>query len=475
MHRDRVQPADFDDRGRQRHRKEDVGHNRKPRHAHDKAGQNPKRDNEIDVIPAQSDQPRGHRPCHTRNGQGADHKGNRQDDRCGLCDQRTHLTQGFKDARRRHHGLALQEAQRDHQRTGVPRGVVLPPHIEQAPDQKDHDQQEGPAALHHLAGRGQVFGFHPHQPLARGIGVDLQDQAKVEQRRRQDRGHHHGRVIHTDGDRHDKGNRPHHRRHHHPAGRGTGLDRASVMGRVADLFHGRNGDRPSARDVRENRPRQRPEKGAGHDRYFRRTAAVLAKARIGQIDKELPRPRGDQHARKDQKAQHDLGDDLGGDAHQPFGTEDMRLDHAFKRIGDAHQQTGEVIGHQRVKPQHQHHEQEGDAPRPARDFKHQQPKHDARVEIGPARLHDLPCIHGEPHADAKAHGGRHDVIDRHMGVRFHRWQRDERRRKEGADEDPVILPLDQTPPADGNAEYIGQPHPEAKGTQQHKSDAGERE
>ena len=390
-----------------------------------------------------------------------------------MRDQRADLPQGFKDARRRHHGLALQEAERDHQRTSVPRGIVFPPHIQQTPDQKDHDQQERPAALHHLAGRRQVFGFHPHQPFARGIGVDLQDQTKVEQRRRQDRGHHHGRVIHPDGDRHDKGNRPHHRRHHHTAGRGAGLDRAGVMGRIADLFHGRNSDRPRARDVGKDRPRQRPEKGAGDDGHFCRTTAVFAKARIGEINKELSRSCRNQHAGKDQKAQHDLGHDLGRDAHQPFGAEDMRLDHPFKRIGDAHQQTGEVIGHQRIQPQHQDDQQERHASRPPRDLEHQQPQHHTGVKVGPARLHDLPCVHGEPHADAKAHGGGHDVIDRDACVRLLCRQRNIGGGKESADKDPVILPFNQAPPANGHAKHIGQPQPEAKGTQHHKSNAGE--
>ena len=72
-------------------------------------------------------------------------------------------------------------------------------------------------------------------------------------------------------------------------------------------------------------------------------APVFAETGVSDINEKLPCPRGDQNPRKDQKAKNNLGNDLGRDAHQPFGAEDMRLDHPLERVGNAHQQPRKVI------------------------------------------------------------------------------------------------------------------------------------
>ncbi len=128
--------------------------------------------------------------------------------------------------------LAVEQlVEHEQQQRGVERRVALALHHQHHEDEQHDDEHEVPALPEGVATARQFRALQPLQAVARGIGVDLHEQAEVVQQRR-DRGRERDLgVAHVEELRHDERGRAHHRRREHRAGGGAGLDGAGVARR----------------------------------------------------------------------------------------------------------------------------------------------------------------------------------------------------------------------------------------------------
>ena len=143
--------------------------------------------------------------------------------------------------------------QHQQQRGRVERRVALALEIQQHHDQERDDEDVVPAVLDGVPDLRQLGARNALQPVARGIGIHLHEQADIIQRGRNDRGERDLGVADVEELRDHERGRAHHRRRQHRAGRRAGLDRAGIGGAEAALLHDRDGHGAGGQHVGDDR------------------------------------------------------------------------------------------------------------------------------------------------------------------------------------------------------------------------------
>ena len=155
--------------------------------------------------------------------------------------------------------------QDDEQRRGIERRVALALEVQQHDHEQHDDEQVVPALLDGIAEARQLGARNALEPVARGVAVDLHEQADVVEHRRNGRGQRHLGVADVHELRHDEGRGAHDRRRQHGAGGGARLDGGGIGRAKAGLLHHRDGHGAGGQHVRHDAAADRAEQAAGEN------------------------------------------------------------------------------------------------------------------------------------------------------------------------------------------------------------------
>ena len=165
---------------------------------------------------------------------------------------------------------------------GAGHGIALS-HHEDEHDKRDDQVQLG----QHLAGLGQLIAGNAAQTFALCLEVNHNEHAGEVKDRGEDGLHGDGGIGNADHFRHQKRRGAHDGRHDLTAGGGGRLDCAGKLGRIAGLFHHRNGDRAGTNGVGNGGAGDHSFQRGGDDCDLRRTTGRPAADHVGQLDKEI--------------------------------------------------------------------------------------------------------------------------------------------------------------------------------------------
>ncbi len=316
----------------------------------------------------------------------------------------------------------------------------------------------------------------PADAVARRLQVALDEQRRVVQERRQQRGERHLAVGHLQEVRHDEGHRAHHRRHHLRAVGGAGLDRRGKARRNARLLHERDGDHADGERARRRDARDAAEETRRDHRNLGGAAAISPHQTEREVVEESRAAGAREELAHQHEGHHDGAGDLEHEAEQAVVVE-AEIDRERFRLDLVRLQ----LPGDEMPDEHPHHQDEGDddqrVPRSAaRPLQRQEGEHRSEEQQFEGNRSGLGRQAGESHrhiqADGEAGGGEQPVVPRDLarGAARRGKADEEKRQAHTVDCGEELLRKEHQARSAGEADAVGEG---AEREQRRERDLGE--
>ena len=296
--------------------------------------------------------------------------------------------------------------------------MALALEVQQHDDQQGNDEGVVPAFLEGLPGAGKFVPLETLQAAARGIRIDLHEQAGIEEEGRDDGGKGDLGVGRAQELGHHESRGAHHRRRQDRARRGAGLDGPGVGGAEAGPLHGGNRHGARGEDIADDAAGHHAEQARGEDADLGGAAAERTAQREREVDEELA---GAGH--HEGRAEHQEPDDDIGEGLDRYAEQALRGEHVVggglieRRLVALERPEPRGAGEQRIDREGEDAQEQAPAARPSQRLHEHDPHQVARPDHGFGRIAELPSEfggladvdHQVERGDGRSHE-QHDIV-----------------------------------------------------------------